>query len=143
MASKAKASEEKQTEQPSAVIDKVMEFADSKPFGENGPTQAQIDAWKKEHGSIHLAEYHGGEIYIYRKISRSEYSALTRELRTDPRAADEMWFESYFVSRVLLWPENITVDELNETMEAGLASSLYNQISVICKFNTVSEPIEL
>ena len=121
----------------------VIESAEVRLFGETGPTQAQIDAWKAEYGQIFLAQYHGDEIYIYRKISRGEYSALTQEMRLDARAADEMWFESYFVSRVLLWPENITVDDLNDTMEAGLSSSLYNQISVICKFNTISEPIEL
>ena len=126
---------------PTAVISEEVE--DTYPLGLNGPTEKQIDAWKEEHGKVFVANYYGDDVYVFRGITRSEYSALLNEMRADPRAGDEMWFESFFVSRILLWPEEITADQLNEEKEAGLASSLYNQVAIVCKFNTIGEPIEL
>lgn len=124
----------------SEEIETIVE--DVRPFGDTGPTQKQVDQWKAKYRKIFLARYYGGDVYIYKMLTRPEYAEIIKEVRNDARVTDEEWFESFFVSKTLLWPENMTADELH-TAEAGLATSLYQQISTVCKFNTISDPIEL
>ena len=68
---------------------------------EGGPTQEQIDAWKKEYRDIWAAEFSPGEKFIYRALRRFEYKKI---IGNPDIVAQRSFTEEKVVQTCVLWP---------------------------------------
>lgn len=73
----------------------------------NELTQAQIDAWKKEYGSVYKTVI-GGEPYIWRKLRRGEYVKLmTKDRKESNQDARVYARQDEITTMCTLFPEGI------------------------------------
>ena len=87
------------------------------------PSEAQIEAWKADHGSVYAFPFDTKEIYVWRAIRRREYQVLKTNKAL---LEDEEKFQEHIVLRSVLWPVLDSVS-LNLT-RAGLVQTLYGVI---------------
>lgn len=87
------------------------------------PSEAQINAWKAQHGQIYVFPFDVKEMYIWRPLRRREYQVLKTN---NALMEDEEKFQEQVVLRAVLWPEFDPVS-LNVS-RAGLVQTLYGVI---------------
>lgn len=104
-----------------------------------GPTNAQIDRWKKEHGRIYK-NIIDGEVYIWRRLRRREYVDAIA-IKTDSPSHDIYVRQNIIAAAVTLYPEAEVMAERIE-MYAGLATEVADRAVYKSGFE-VSETVEL
>ena len=87
------------------------------------PSQEQIDAWKRDFGSIYMFPFDTREIYVWRPIRRREWEMLQTN---EKLVQQENKFQEQIVMRTVLWPK-IGPVELNMS-RAGLVQTLFSVI---------------
>ena len=103
----------------------------------DGPTQEQINEWKREHGDIFVATF-DEEKYIYRPLKRFEYKQIMLLGQTaDSRA----FVEEKILQMCVVWPK-IEVAKLS-TLKAGIVSTLVELIMAASNFGITEEPVKL
>ena len=95
------------------------------PLGPKGPTQEQIEAWKKQHGLAKLKHmaFNKGEademIVVYRPVKYAEFKKLQGMAEQASRAEEgipESQKLNELLSAAVLWPK-----DYRETLGASLA----------------------
>lgn len=116
-----------------------MEEKQVSPLGiEGGPTQQQIDEWKKTFGDVYSVELAGGDIYLYRPMKRFEYKQVL-QLTQDEKT--RMFAEEKVVQTCVLWP-HIDATKLS-TEKAGTVATLVEAIMTASNFGAAQEPRKL
>lgn len=83
----------------------------------NGPLQSEVLAWKKMFGKVSLTEI-DEDAFIWRKISRVEYKAITAIPNTTPLQREEMICEV-----CVLWPYGFNYEAQAES-PAGIVGTM-------------------
>jgi len=105
---------------------------------EGGPTQEQIDAWKKEYGDVWVAEFGSADKYIYRAMKRFEYKQI---IGNPDVVAQRSFTEERVVQTCVLCPK---VDASKIASDkAGTISTLCDLIMSASNFGITAEPIKL
>lgn len=109
------------------------------PLGiEGGPSQEQIDGWKKQFGDIWVAAFSDNDKYVYRALSRVEW----KQMIGNPEATARQTFnEEKTVQTCVLWPK-LDVTEF-AAGKAGTPSTLCELIMTASNFGILTEPVKL
>lgn len=102
----------------------------------------KIEGWKKEHGKIYQSVI-GDKSYIWRRIKRSEYSAImSMELENSATLEDRIYSRQDAIVRLVVL--NIPIEELNQDLEdlSGLSTCIADEVLDKSGFN-VKSTIEL
>ena len=67
------------------------------------PDQAQIAAWKKQHGDVFVSGFSEKEIYLWRTITRPEYIKVQQELQAPGQPVDQFKMEESVCEVCVLW----------------------------------------
>ena len=91
-----------------------------------GPTQSQIEDWKRKYGKVFMTKYDEDEYYIWRTLSRIEFKKI---LNQEGELTD--WSREERVSETcVIWPENYDHDSVmdgNAGTPAVLAEEIMNK----------------
>lgn len=104
-------------------------FPNGKPDTEDyqlwpeGPWASQVQAWKKMFGVVAMTEI-AGEAFIWRRLTRYEYKAITAIPNTTPLQREEMICET-----CTLWPEGFSY-EVQGKGPAGHPGTLAKEIMI-------------
>lgn len=88
----------------------VEELADDQVIFDNGPTAAQIIAWKKQHGEVYVTSISFDKHIVWRVLSRIEYKQLVKKMETLMQAGQlsnaeaNMWNEEAISELCILFP---------------------------------------
>jgi len=102
----------------------------NQPFGPTGPGIKKIEEWKEEHGEDEVfAIIIGGEVYIHRTITRSEYKNLKREVQEEvvPGIDPTALTEEKICRLCALWPDQ-NILETQMERRGGVATTLSDNI---------------
>jgi hypothetical protein len=118
----------------SEAVNEEVEVQDD-PLGIGVP-QAQIDAWKKEHGKVFFQELPDGSQYIVRALKRLEYKELSSAGKLTQSDMEEMVYR-----KCVLWPNP---DQNTFTLgAAGTPATLAEIIMHLSNFGVNAEPQQL
>jgi len=109
--------ENTQPEEPS-MADRLR---DSLSKFEGAPAPEMITGWKENYGDVYVSAFSEDEIFIFRSLSRSEYTSLQERAATEQ--LDALAYEEESVKTCLLWS---SVQDLNR--KAGTIPSLMEMI---------------
>ena len=87
------------------------------------PSEAQIQAWKQQFGSVYVLPFALNELYVWRPISRREWQTIQMN---EALVKDENKFQEYVVVRGVLWPK-MTPEKINFS-RAGIIPTLFAAI---------------
>ena len=116
---------------PEAVEEEAEVTPDTELFP-GGPTKAQIDAWKEQHGDVFVTEVADGKYVLWRTLRRAEYRNLVAEMedhvaRGASNAEATMNNEEAMTQLCMLWPQNVSAQALAADL-AGVPSIVSQQI---------------
>ena len=114
---------EKKVETP--IVDEVKPLLPSAILKTlNGaPSEAQIQAWKQQFGSVYVLPFALNELYVWRPISRREWQTIQMN---ETLVKDENKFQEYIVVRAVLWPR-MTPEKMSFS-RAGIVPTLFAAI---------------
>lgn len=96
---------------------------------------SMITKWKAQHGKLYKSVI-DGEIYIWRKLKRREYTDLMTDRADDDQVTGRIYErQEKIATAVVLFPENI--DELI-AQNAGLATTLADEVILRSGFELAS-----
>lgn len=108
-----------------------------------GPTDAQIDAWKKSYVDVYTVTLAGGN-YYYRPLTRHEFRAVSKTVNPQSMSdsvQQNLAFEESIVQIAVLFPiinqNNIMV------VNAGVVGTLSNMIMEASGFDEMAQPTKL
>jgi len=97
---------------------------------EGAPSSAQIDAWKEEHGDVFVFLLSEDEIFLFRSITRTEFSNIQMQMKEHAQATGsappDSVLEDMIVSQTALWQSPRAALALDK--KGGTASALQEQI---------------
>lgn len=103
---------------------------------EDAPTEADIENWKSQYGTIHISTIlNGSDLYLWRTLRRQEYKQLMKSGFLN----EVLRGEEAIVKKCLLYPK--PDEKFMATSNAGVVSSLKEQI--MYKSSFVPESIAL
>ena len=110
----------------------VEELEDDQAIFDNGPTAAQIIAWKKQHGEVYVTSISFDKHIVWRVLSRIEYKQLVKKMETLVQAGQlsnaeaNMWNEEAISELCILFP---SYDKKSFTADmAGLPSLISQEV---------------
>ena len=99
----------------------------------NAPVAETVESWKQQYGEVMCSGFSNTELVIWRALTRKEYVALQKVLRTptqDPaNAPTEYDFEESVVKTCILWSSMPNLDT-----KGGTISTLSEQIMLHSNF---------
>lgn len=105
------------------------------------PSEKQIQAWKQELGQdgVHVTAFSPKEIYIYRHLTRAQWSKIQELLQKmqEANSGDEEAMQEKIVSHCMLWPQLDMNWKYNS--RAGIVKALYEAIMVNSYFLTTQQ----
>lgn len=107
--------EKKKEEEPTDVLAKALEEFPG------APDQTAIEGWKQQHGDVFCSGFSETEIYVWRSITRAEFSAL--QVKSSQEDIDA---EMEAVQTCLLWSTPRGQDSMFS--KAGTLTTLHEQV---------------
>lgn len=108
-----------------------------------GPTDAQIDAWKKSYGDIYMITLVGGD-YYYRPLTRHEFRTISKVVSPQSMGdsiQQNLAFEESIVQIAVLFP---AINQNNIMgVNAGVVGTLSNLIMEASGFDEMAQPTKL
>ena len=97
------------------------------------PDKDQLETWKQQFGEIFCSGFSETELFIWRALSRREYTGLQKKLRSPPQQGqeplNELDYEEMVVSTCTLWASVPDV-----TRKGGSISTLSEQVLMNSNF---------
>ena len=88
------------------------------------PDEAQIEAWKRQHGAVYSVPFDAKEVYLFRYVNRKEWQGL---ITNEQLVQNEDLFQETIVQHALLWP---TLNALSVAgSRGGLIPTLFQAIT--------------
>lgn len=116
-------------------------FLQDEPLFPGGPMVSEVNSWKKQFEvdghAIMMSDDIGGETFIWRTLSRTEYREIMNLPNTDPLQREEIICEI-----CVLFPYNYKFDTM-ASRKAGIPAVLAEQILHESGFKKPSPPIRL
>lgn len=125
--------------------DKVKNVLRSLP---KAPSEAQIEAWKKEHGStgVFVTAFSEKEAYVYTYIRRGQWiklkEALAKAVEAEMVQDQENWTREKIVSYGVLWPRPLD-EKFFYNSRAGTIDTLYQMIMLQSHFLQPAQAMNL
>lgn len=114
---------------------------------EGSPSEAQIEAWKKEKGEVYCLALGKGEVYLFTFLKRAQWQRI-RDIIDEMRVKDvvkadklEGQLKEKVVQGCMLWPK-LTV-EFFTNARAGIVDALYESIMFNSAFLTPQQVVQL
>lgn len=100
----------------------------------NAPSSVEVETWKQEFGEVFCSGFSETELYVWRTLSRPEWVALQKRLRT-PSPDNEQQFteldmEEEVVDKCMLWSSN----EKSLVSKGGTVSTISEQVMLNSNF---------
>ena len=112
---------------------------ESYPLGDDGPSQAEIDKLKEEHGQVRAC-FIAGKSYLIRMMNREEYTNFQNELNERMQAGDASFdVDAEISSRYTVWPNQ---PDWNQE-PGGAVTVLAQEVSKFSGFVADRESVEL
>lgn len=90
------------------------------------PDQAQIDAWKAQHGDVFCSAFSEVELFLWRPLNRQEWRDHQMALAQAQSEVDPFQLEEDTVRQCLLWVS--PPGEKSLTQKAGSITTLHEQL---------------
>ena len=126
--------------QPGDGTDLLAGIAQEALPGFSRPSEEKIVDWKERYpdSEIYMVPL-GGEIYVFRTLTRSEYHAF---LATIPPQATEGDVEEKIADLCLLWPESYLQSD-KKRGKAGVPSAIMEMVFSYSGFQPAAPPVKL
>jgi len=91
---------------------------------ENGPSEADLVAWKAAHGDLYVLPLHSSDVFVYRYLKHFEW--YKQLLANEKLVQDQEALKDAVVQRCVLWPAMAGTSAM--TKQAGLRDLLFEVI---------------
>ncbi len=90
------------------------------------PSKEKIESWKKQYGEVMVSGFDEEELFVFRPLTRREFTNLQKKLRTPEQGKepmDEFQYEEEVVAACVLWSSVTDI-----TSKGGTITTLSEQI---------------
>lgn len=128
---------------PKQMKDEILDLLRQAP---GAPSEAQLQAWKRDHGGVHVMAFGEGEVYCFTHLKRGQWKRVKEamgKVRDTQQGADlEDELKVKVVQACMLFPAKMPLEMLVNS-RAGLIDALYEVIMLQSYFLTPDQALAL